>query len=267
MYHRKMTDSWNQFEVVVTSRHCKRAFLDQPVPRALLEAVLTAAGHAPSTRNGQPWRVSVVSDGARASLVRRLTDELERGRKPAPDYPNRPRTVDPVTEQRARVSVAGVLRALDLDPQGPAGRRAHLRMNLAFYGAPVAMVFHLPAEAGRGAFLEIGFFIQNVMLGLVACGLGSCPQYSVAGYPQVLREELDLAADRLIVCTLAVGYPDPAASVNAYVPARAALPDYTRWHDQAPPSFTEASCRADESRRDAEPASVNTSSHSRERTT
>lgn len=260
-----MMDSWEQFEALVTSRHCKRAYLDRPVPRAMLEDVLTAAGQAPSTRNGQPWRVAVVSGAARAALVRRLCEEFDRGVAAAPDYPNRPRTPDPVTEQRARLAGIGVLRALGLADQGVAGRRTHLRMNLAFYGAPVAMVFHLPADAVPGAFLEIGFFIQNVMLGLVAQGLGSCPQYSVAGYPQVLRGELGLGADRLIVCTLAVGYPDPAAGVNSFVPARAALAGYARWHDQLPPSLAGASSAGPG--RGTGPAPATTSSQSRERTT
>jgi nitroreductase len=261
-----MVDSWRQFEAIVTARHCKRAYLDRPVPRTLLEDVLIAAGDAPSTRNGQPWRVSVVSGAARAALVHRLCEEFDRGVARAPDYPNRPRTHDPVTEQRARLADSGVLQALALAHLGAAGRRAHLRQNLNFYGAPVAMVFHLPADAVPGAFLEIGFFIQNVMLGLVACGLGSCPQYSVAGYPQVLREQLGLGSDRLIVCTLAVGYPDPVAGVNSFVPDRATLAEYTRWHDQAPPSLTVASREAGpRPATGPEPATV--SSQSRERTT
>lgn len=226
-----MVESWKQFEAVVTARHCKRAFLDQPVPRSLLEDVLLAAGNAPSTRNGQPWRVSVVSGPALTALVRRLCEALDRGVAPAPGYPNRLPDPDPVTKHRARLAGTGVLQALGLAHLGKAGRRTHLRMNLNFYGAPAAMVFHLPADAVPGTFLEIGFFIQNVMLGLVAYGCGSCPQYSVASYPQVLRKELGLGTDRLIVCTLAVGYPDPVAGVNAFVPARAALPEYATWHD------------------------------------
>jgi nitroreductase len=261
-----MLASWKQFEAVVTSRHCKRAFLDQPVSCALLEDVLTAAGQAPSTRNGQPWRVSVVSGAARAALVRRLCEEFDRGVAPAPDYPNRPRTTDPVTEERARLAANGALRALGLAHHGRAGRRTHLRLNLTFYGAPVAMVFHLPEDAVPGAFLEMGFFVQNVMLGLVANGLGSCPQYSVAGYPRVLREELGLGADRLIVCTLAVGYPDQAAVVNAFVPERATLADYTQWHGQLPLSRAGASRGDERPRRNAVALPAETSSQSRERT-
>ncbi|GAB2859958.1 hypothetical protein GCM10027074_28850 [Streptomyces deserti] len=102
-------------------------------------------------------------------------------------------------------------------------------MTTRFYGAPAALVCHLPGDAVPGTFLETGLFLQNVMLGLVARGLGSCPQFSVAGYADALRRKLDIDADRIIVCTLAVGYPDEAAPVNRFVPRRAGLEEYVRW--------------------------------------
>jgi nitroreductase len=80
----------------------------------------------------------------------------------------------------------------------------------------------------------MGFFLQSVMLGLVACGLGSCPQFSVAGYADAIRDELGLGTDRLIVCGLAVGYPDESVAVNHFHPGRADLADFVQWHDQAP---------------------------------
>ncbi|MGH3922403.1 MAG: hypothetical protein ACRDTT_05965 [Pseudonocardiaceae bacterium] len=43
------------------------------------------------------------------------------------------------------------------------------------------MILHLPGNAEAGTFLDKGLFLQNVMLGLVSFGLGSYPQYSVAG--------------------------------------------------------------------------------------
>ena len=56
------------------------------------------------------------------------------------------------------------------------------------------------------------------------------PQASVAGYADILRKELAIGTDRLIVCTLAVGYPDEAAPVNRFVPQRAGLEEFTQWH-------------------------------------
>jgi nitroreductase len=227
-------DSWARFAAIATARHCKRAFLDRPVPREVLERVLTVAANAPSTRNSQPWRVAVVTGAARDALANHLCAEFDRGVPPRPDYANRVPGTDAVAEERARMAGSGVLRAKGILRDDHAARESHRRSNMEFYGAPAVLIAHLPADAVPGTFLEMGFFLQNVMLGLVACGLGGCPQYSVAGYADALRRQLCLPG-RLIVCSIAVGYPDPAAPVNAFVPERAPLAEYTQWHDHAPP--------------------------------
>jgi nitroreductase len=213
----------------IRSRQCKRAYLDRPVPAELLADVLTTAALAPSTRNGQPWRVEVVAGHTRRRLAAGLLAEFDRGTPTTPDYRNRTTADDPTAAARATDAITGVLRA-----RGLTSTRRHLRDNLDFYGAPVELVLHLAANAPPGWFLETGFFLQNVMLGLVSAGLGSCPQFSVAGYPDVIREVLGLGPDRIIVCGLAVGYPDESAAVNGYRPPRAALGEYVRWHGQAP---------------------------------
>lgn len=227
--------SGDDFLAILTARHCKRAFLDRPVPRAILEEILTAAAHAPSTRNGQPWSVAVLTGEAREALARKLCGLFDRGEPARMDYASRPAELPPAHEQRARAAGAGVHAAKGIARDDDDGRRAHLRDNFRFYGAPVAMIFHLPANAAPGTFLETGFFVQNVMLGLVARGLGSCPQASVAGYAAAIREHLGWGPDRLIVCGMSVGYPDEAAAVNRFAPERAALGEVAQWLDQAPP--------------------------------
>ncbi|WP_394846941.1 nitroreductase [Pendulispora brunnea] len=218
---------------VMRARHCKRAYLGRPVARHVLMDVLRAAGHAPSTRNGQPWRVVVVSGAARDALARVLCAEFDRNVPPAPDYDNRPPVLDATIERRAAEAGEGVLVAKGIARDDAVGRRQHRRDNLRFHGAPVEMIFHLPKGAPPGSFLEMGFFVQNVMLALVACGLGSCPQYSVTHYADAIRRHLGLH-DRLVVCGLAVGYPDETMPVNRFVPERADVEDYVTWHDQAP---------------------------------
>jgi len=215
----------------MTARHCKRAYLDRPVPQALLHEVLAAAAHAPSTRNAQPWRVVVLSGAARVRLADRLCAAFDADTPARPDYLNRRPTTDPRELERAERAGRGLFEAVGIARDDAQARRAHLRGNFQFHGAPVAMILHLPADAVPGTFLEMGFFLQNIMIGLVACGLGSCPQYSVAGYSDCVRSELDLGTDRLIVCSLAVGYPDPHAAVNAFAPERASVAEYTRWLD------------------------------------
>ena len=224
-------EEWDRFAAILAARHSKRSFVDRPVPRRVLELVLRSAGaSAPSSRNGQPWRVEVLSGERRDELALALTDQFDRGVPPNPDYAGRPARALPEAEARAREAGAGVLLAKGIERGDEAARRRHLRDNLGFYGAPVELVLHLPADAGPGQFLELGLFLQSVMLGLVACRLGSCPQAGVAGYPDTIRAVLGLGADRLVVCGLAVGYPDETAPVNGFRPRRARLSEYVRWH-------------------------------------
>jgi nitroreductase len=224
------------FLSIITARHCKRSFLDRPVPRETLETVLRAAAHAPSSQNTQFWQVVVLSGAAREELSRRLCADFDSQAPVQLGYRNRPAELDQLYRDRGREADAGFYRAKGIEPVDQAARRARLRENYVFYGAPVAMIFHLPGNATHGTFLEMGLFLQNVMLGMVACGLGSCPQGSVAAYPDTIRRCLGLDEDRLIVCGLAVGYVEETAPINAFAPPRAELEAYTRWLDHAPPT-------------------------------
>ncbi|WP_217238157.1 nitroreductase [Streptomyces sp. AC555_RSS877] len=214
---------------LIASRHCKRAFLERPIPRDVLAEVLLTAGQAPSSRNVQPWRMTVVTGSPLDALTRTLCEGFDRGERPRPDCPNRTPTLDDTAAERARTALSGVLCAKGHAPDDASAARAHFRDNLRFYGAPAALVCHVSGDAVPGTFLEAGLFLQNVMLGLVARGLGSCPQFSVVGYADALRRKLDIDADRIIVCTMAVGYPDEAAPVNRFVPTRARLEEYVHW--------------------------------------
>jgi len=218
---------------VMAARHCKRAFLSRPVPREALSRVLEAASHAPSARNNQPWNVAVLSGRSRDALSDKLCAAFDRGVAPKHDFATRPEAIVPRDQRRAESAAKGLLDAKGIRREDEVARKAHHRANFLFYGAPIELVVHTSAGAVPASFLEIGFFLQNVMLGLVAEGLGSCPQFSVAGYASVVREHLGFGRDRIIVCGMAVGYPDEQAPENAFYPERAALEEYTQWFDEA----------------------------------
>jgi nitroreductase len=219
---------------VMTRRHCKRAFLDRPVSRNVLERVLVAAANAPSPRNTQFWQAAVLTGDARAELSRRMCAALDSGVPQEADYASRPDPMGAPYDQRSFTWGTEFYGMLGIGRDDRTARREFERLNLRFYDAPVGMIFHLPGHAVPGTFLEMGFFLQNVMLGLVASGLGSCPQFSIARYGRVIREFLGLGPERLIVCGLSVGHVDESAAINRYHPRRAGLHEYTRWHGYVP---------------------------------
>ena len=59
-------------------RRTVREYADRPVPRAVIEACLRAAGTAPSGANQQPWHFVVVSDRETKRRIREAAEEEER---------------------------------------------------------------------------------------------------------------------------------------------------------------------------------------------
>ncbi len=66
------------FRAAIARRHTVRSFADRPVPRALIETCLAAAGRAPSGANNQPWFFSVIGDPALKRRVRAAAEAEER---------------------------------------------------------------------------------------------------------------------------------------------------------------------------------------------
>ena len=60
-----------------TRRTC-RYFSDTPVPRAVIEAAIEAAGTAPSGANHPPWHFAVISSSAIKAAIRTAAEDEER---------------------------------------------------------------------------------------------------------------------------------------------------------------------------------------------
>jgi nitroreductase len=75
-----------------------------------------------------------------------------------------------------------------------------------------------------GSWLDLGMFIQNVMLAAVGRGLQSCPQETFAKYHRILRPMLSIPAEQMVACGISLGHPReqvrarlmPRADVEAF---------------------------------------------------
>lgn len=67
----------NFYDAIATRRSC-RAFADRPVPRAVIEWAIRAAGTAPSGANHQPWHFAVVESATGKAAIRAGAEAEER---------------------------------------------------------------------------------------------------------------------------------------------------------------------------------------------
>lgn len=66
------------FRDTMRTRRTCRYFSDTPVPRAVIEAAIEAAGTAPSGANHQPWHFAVIASPALKAEIRQAAEEEER---------------------------------------------------------------------------------------------------------------------------------------------------------------------------------------------
>ncbi len=221
------------FEAIATRRSV-RGFLPTPVPEETVRRILAVASRAPSATNTQPWRVYVLTGAARQGLVDEITAAHDRHDPAAMEYKYYPEAWrSPYIERRRKVgfdlyALMGVARG-----DKAAMHAAHGR-NFTFFGAPVGMIFTLDRDLGLGSFLDLGMFLENIMVAARALGLDTCPQAAFASHHAIIRRRLALPDAAMVICGMSLGHADPAAPANALETEREPVDAFATFLGDAP---------------------------------
>ena len=193
----------------VRSRRAERGFTDQPVPKEVLERVLSAAAWAPSGSNLQPWNIYVLTGAPLAQLkelaVERVAACDDWDEREFVMYP--PNLKSPYGERRSafgkeRYSALGVARE-----DWEARARAAIA-NWDCFGAPAAVFCYIDRELGLPQWADLGMYLQSVMLLLRAEGLHSCPQMAWSQVRKSVAEIVSPPDELILFCGMSIGYED-----------------------------------------------------------
>ncbi|KQU50002.1 hypothetical protein ASG72_18515 [Bosea sp. Leaf344] len=216
----------------ITSRRAVRAFLPIPVDLALLRHLLEVAAQAPSGTNMQPWRVRVIGPQARARLEPALLAALDSPDLPAAEeYRYYPETFREPYQSRRRKVGWDLYGLLGVQKGDVAGMKRQTAANLRFFDAPVALMVTIDRDLEIGSWLDLGMFVQSILIAAQGHGLNSCPQAIFARFHPVVRRELAIPDGEIIVCGIAIGHADPDAPANRLVPEREPVEAFTTWLD------------------------------------
>ena len=210
-------------DAAIGTRHSIRRFLPTPIPRSTIEQILAVAARAPSGTNTQPWRVYVLTEGARARLSAAVLAEYNdptRRANHVEEYAYYPREwVEPYLSRRRKVGwdLYGLLGIGKADKE-----RMHAQhgRNYVFFDAPVGLIFTIDRIMAQGSWLDYGMFLQNIMVAARARGLDTCPQAAFTQFHGVIARELSLPPAEMVVCGMSLGFADPDAVENRLVTER-----------------------------------------------
>ncbi|BCL63109.1 NADH dehydrogenase [Desulfomarina profundi] len=213
------------------TRKSTRAYLDTPVPREKIEAVLSAARHAPSGTNAQPWQVAVVSGRQKDELSREMENLFRSGEMGEMDYQYYPLKWPEPFKSRRLACGRQLYSTLNIERKDKEKRYEQWVANYHGFGAPVLLFFFLDPVMQTGSFLDYGMFLQSIMLAAVEEGLATCSQAALGQYPELIKKRLGYPMDHILICGMALGYEDKNAPVNNYRTPREELSVFTRFFD------------------------------------
>lgn len=215
---------------VIRDRRSVRAFLDKPVPDEIITQILDLARWAPSGVNTQPWNVAILGKETRHKISTAIIDARNNNVPENPDYQYYPdQWVEPYKSRRKACGLA-LYGALKIAIDDTEKRKVQWYKNYYFFDAPVALIFYIDKVLCKGSWMDMGMFIQNVMLSARSYGLDTCPQAALAEYPDIVRNALSLPDNYHIVCGMALGYADWSDPVNQYRTERGSADKFAQWY-------------------------------------
>lgn len=173
----------------IEKRRSIRKYTDQPVPNAMIRALIRAASLAPSAKNRQPWKYLVYTKQAKLNLLRHMAAGLEREKNGRAILPESAFGIPDAFHTLKIMEEAPVLLVI-MNPDG---------------SSPYEPIDtdHRMSEICDS--LSIGASVENILLRATELGLGTLWIANTCfAYPELMEA---IGEPGQLVGAIAVGYP------------------------------------------------------------
>lgn len=219
------------FDDVILGRRSIRGYKPDPVPRELIEEIITLAMRAPSSMNVQPWNFYVITgeplDRIRAGNTERNLAGVPQSR----EFRIGTRGFEGKHRER-QVGVAKQLfGAMGIQRDDKAGRQDWVLRGFRQFDAPVCVIIAYDrelADSDDTAF-DCGAVTTALVNAAWSRGLGCVINSQGIMQSPVVREHAGIPDDQVIMKAVALGWPDESFPANAVVSERKSVAEVTRF--------------------------------------
>lgn len=191
---------------IIAGRFACRDFADAPIGRGTIEQILRVARFAPSGANIQPWHVYVLAGATKDKVSGALREAHETARdEHVSEYSYYASDLPEPYHQRRQEFGRLFYGSLGIAQTDLGARNDQTAKNYAFFGAPVGLIVTIDRRLQVGSWLDLGMFVQNVLLAAAGHGLQSCPQETFSKYHRILRQLLSIPTEQMVVCGISIG--------------------------------------------------------------
>lgn len=207
----------------IKQRRSVRAYSDKPVAPELLQKIFLQAQDSPSNCNTQPWHVVVVSGEVRNSIEQSMVNDILSGKAATPHFVPGDQNLKNDYRSRQIACAVSLYGAMGIGKEDKKERQELMLRNWQFFGAPHAAFFSMPKTMSEINAVDMGIYLQSIMLLLTENGLASCPQGALAMYTDAVHELANIPDDHAIMFGLSFGYEDTDNVINQFDVGRVEL--------------------------------------------
>lgn len=210
-----------EYDEVVLGRRSIRGYKPDPVPRALIEEILTLAMRAPSSMNTQPWNFYVVTGEALDRIRAGNTERMLAGVPQSREF----RTGQPFagTHRERQIGVAKQLFAAMGIARDDADRRQDwVLRGFRQFDAPVCVIltYDRVLDGSDDTPFDCGAVANALVNAAWSRGLGAVINSQGIMQSPVVRACAGIPDDQVIMKSIALGWPDDSFPANAVVSER-----------------------------------------------
>jgi nitroreductase len=213
-----------QYDEVIFSRRSIRGYKPDPVPRHVIEEVLALAMRAPTSMNTQPWHFYVITG---EPLNRIRAGNTERNLAGVP-HSREFRIGQPFAgkHRERQIGVAKQLfSAMGIARDDKDARQDWVMRGFRQFDAPVCVIITYDREldGSDDTPFDCGGLANALVNAAWSRGLGTVINSQGIMQSPVVREHAGIAADQVIMKSIALGWPDFTFPANAVVSERKPL--------------------------------------------
>ena len=212
----------------IKTRKSIRHFQPTPVPKEILEEVISIASRSPSAMNIQPWEIMMVAGDVLENIKKGNLEKLTAGEPPAPEIPE-PRFEGEYRRRQVELAIQ-LFQLMGIAREDKEKKVDWMTRGFRFFDAPAAIILLVDRSLDQlYSRFDIGSIAQTICLVAMDYGLGTCIHGQGVYYPAVIRQFAEIPDSKCMAVCISIGYPDGDFPANKLESKREPLENFVTW--------------------------------------